>query len=414
MKLFLLEGLPDRGTISEHRSGRWFTETLLRCTVALSQEWDPILNMQNQKSKQGNRPLFNRPRRSMPRPPRAAPPRRAQRDAPLARVNRKPGMRTESKLRPFLVKRREYIQEVNGTNSSTPTITTLQLNPGLASAFPLGYVTARLYDQYRVKNFKICFEAATSATIPGLVYLSPEYNVNEPPPTTKSQLVNTMGAEKSQAWVDGEIHLDVSSIHASGPRKFVRSGLVPDNRIAYDIANLSLLTVNNGTTDAIGELWFEYELEFYVPQKETTTTSMKVSAWNLSSAQTLASTVAETIVYDEATSGTTNQLGITNTSGVFTLPIGVYRVDYQLSCFDTAAETFSATVNLQKNGAAMVPPVSDGFTSAAVANQRMPISGFAVLTSDGTDTFEINVTLTGAAGTLTVEGDYTRILFSVI
>lgn len=322
------------------------------------------------------------------------------------------GYRNSNQGAPVRRTNREAIAKINLTNSSSPTISTYRINPGLAESFPIGFAEARLYDQYRITALSLEWAAACGSGTPGTCVIAPEFNVNDPPPTTMEQIRNTSGSNEFSPWIPQRIPIQTKAMFpAAGQRKFIRDGLVPDNLQNYDACVINVATQDNGAATGAGVLWINYTVEYYVPQKSTTQSPTKASSFGLSGSQTLATGVEETVAFDVELA---NPLGITNTAGVFTLPKGSFLVTYKVSCFDTTAETFSADLDCQKNGADTSPMQNDGFTTSAVTNQRYPLSGSYIVTSDGTDTTDLGLTLTGAAGTLSVKQLYSSIIFQVI
>lgn len=308
----------------------------------------------------------------------------------------------------------DHICSIDGTNSASPTITTYQVNPGLSDIFPVLYQKAAVYEQYRIRDVQFHYLPTCASTTPGSVILSPEYDVNDTPPTSLVEIRNTAGTMESSPWVASILRLDANRVHTTGRRKLVRDGAVATTRQDYDMCNLSVATVNNGTTSEIGLLKVKYKIDFFIRQRNIdTVVSSRTSSYNLSADQTLATGVAETIVYDEALGP--NALGLTNASGVFTLPKGAYKVTVDSNFIDSANEEFLCIVRGFKDGSATAPPQLAQARVAGTASGAMCHFGDVFyVTSSGSSTFEVQPTLTGAAGTLKAQGDNCRILFEVI
>ena len=308
----------------------------------------------------------------------------------------------------------DHVCSINGTNSASPTITTYQVNPGLSDIFPVLYQKANMYEQYRIREVQFAYLPTCATSTPGSVILSPEYDVNDTPPTTLVEIRNTSGTLENSPWVASTLKLDPTRVHTTGRRKLVRDGVVATTRQDYDMCNLSLATVNNGTTNEIGLLKVKYKIDFFIRQRSIdTVVSSRTSSFNLSADQTLATTVPETIVFDEALGS--NALGITNTAGVFTLPKGAYKISVNAVYWDSANEEFTIAHRAYKNSSATTPPqLMQSRVNGTASGPIAPIAQVVYITSNGTDTFEVTSTLTGAAGTLKVMGDNTRVLFEVI
>jgi len=308
----------------------------------------------------------------------------------------------------------DHISSINGTNSASPTITTYQVNPGLSDVFPILYQKARIYEQYRIREVQFVYVPTCASTTPGSVIISPEYDCNDTPPTSLVEIRNTAGTIECSPWVASTLKLEASRVHTTGRRKMVRDGLVPTGRQNYDMCNLSIATVNNGTTAEVGLLKVKYKIDFFIKQRNIdTVVSSRTSSFNLSADQTITTATPADIAFDEALGA--NALGITNTGGVFSLPKGSYRVHVEVSSIDSANEEFLAIIRGYKNDAAMTPPQNAMDRVAPTASGPMSqLSTYFYVTSDGTDDFRVIAAFTGAAGTLKCQGDATRILFEVI
>jgi len=308
----------------------------------------------------------------------------------------------------------DHVCSINGTNSSTPTITTYQVNPGMSDIFPVLYQKAAVYEQYRIRDVQFVYMPTCASTTPGSVILSPEYDVNDTPPTSLVEIRNTAGTVENSPWVQSVLRLDAQRVHTTGRRKMVRNAAVATTRQDYDMCNLSIATVNNGTTSEIGLLKVKYKIDFFIRQRNIDTlVSSNTSSFNLSGDQAYATGVPETIVFNEALGS--NALGLTNTSGVFTLPKGVYKIETDLSYSDDANEEFLAITRGYVNGAATTPPQTSQTRIGGTASGGIIQHGCVFYaTSDGTTTFEVSVTMVGAGGNLAALQDSCRILFQVI
>jgi len=183
------------------------------------------------------------------------------------------------------------------------------------------------------------------------------------------------------------------------------------------MCNLSIATVNNGTTSEIGILKVKYKIDFFIKQRNiSTVVSSRTSSWNLSADQTISTGTPATLVFNEALGS--NALGITNTSGEFLLPKGAYRIHVDVTASDSANEIFLAIVRAYTGAttpAATSPPQNVQARQAGNASGALvPMSGTFYATSDGTIKFAVNCAFTGAAGTLKVLQDSCRIMFEAI
>jgi hypothetical protein len=172
----------------------------------------------------------------------------------------------------YSISNSELVDSVAGSNSGVLLVRRYAINPGLSDSFPYLAAIAARWQQYRFKRLMYRFVTRSPTSTPGSVILSPEYDPNESPPSAESSATNTMGAVEDVAWKNLSCQLDISAMFPLGPRKYVRHGpMLFGDRLAYDSGEMRVCTINNETVNAVGKLWVDYEIEFFVPQTETIT-----------------------------------------------------------------------------------------------------------------------------------------------
>jgi hypothetical protein len=239
--------------------------------------------------------------------------------------------------------------------------------------------------------------------------LAPDYDAGDSSPTSEVQASAYQDTVEDVPWRNQTCRLSVESMFPSGARKYVRDGNAAGDIRLYDSGTLFVCTLDQADSSAIGKLWVTYDVEFFVPQIENSS-PLPSNAFlaTLASDQSYTSTVPAVIGFDTIIY---NSLGISNTSGVFTLPRGAYKITADIHSNDNTAEAFTADFELRKNSASLSPVVrsiSKTVPGSSSAAMEVPLNYFVV--SDGDDTFSILGTLTGAAGTLSVRTQRTRIL----
>ncbi len=160
---------------------------------------------------------------------------------------------------------REFISDITG--STTFSLTTFPLNPGLFSTFPWLSGQAPLYETYRFKRLSFEFESSQSSSKIGVVIMSTDYDAAEPAPINKQQIMDYMGASRGQSWTNFIHHCSIPAMNAYRKR-YVRVGTLPANQDikTFDSGNFYIATIGQDNTDQIGELYVNYEVEFYTPQ----------------------------------------------------------------------------------------------------------------------------------------------------
>ncbi len=331
-----------------------------------------------------------------------------------AREQRSRAPRIIRTSRGMRIQHRELVQTVNGSIAFTAQ--KLACNPGVAATFPWLAPQAVQWEQYRFNKLNFEYITRTATSTVGSVLLAPDYDPQDAAPTTEAQASSFQDVAENVAWKDICCVLRPDSMHALGPRKFVRSNPVVGADIkTYDVANLFLCTVEETGASAIGKLWVEYDVEFFVPQSSVAsgapTSGSSTSFYSQHAAQTIATATPTAVAWDTLIS---DPIGIgASAAGVFTPPQGAYRVEAFVCVTDSAAEAFNATIELQKNGASLASPIKATVGSLTAGNTyRFELSLGGLILASGTDTFRILATLTGAAGTLQVSADSAQLVIS--
>jgi hypothetical protein len=163
------------------------------------------------------------------------------------------------------VTHKEFIQNVTGTSAFTIPIF-LPLNPGLSGTFPWLAAIANNFEQYRVHKMRFCYLTRTGTNVPGSVLIAPDYDASDVAPVSEQILSNYAEIVEDAPWKDICCSLRPAGMHALGPKKFVRNGLVPGQDLkTTDVGSIILATVD-GTATNWGKLWVEYDVEFFEPQ----------------------------------------------------------------------------------------------------------------------------------------------------
>jgi hypothetical protein len=294
----------------------------------------------------------------------------------------------------------ELVANVNGSTAFTAI--RFPVNPGLPGSFPWLFQEAQRWEQYRFHNLVFRYITRTSTGTVGSIILSPDYNVRDPPPLLEVQATDTQDAVEDSCWKQICCRLDPSAMFPVGPRKFIRPGNVAGDTNLYDAANFYMCSTGMINADAVGKLWVDYDIEFFVPQNSPleSTAPLALSVYGKTAAQAFASTVLTTVLWDPLTF---DPLSIGNpVTGVFTPLAGTYWIYAEVTFSDSAAETFSASFELLKNGASFVPRANADWIVTNPAGGTISGSVSGVASFNGVDTFSIVALLAGAAGTLTM------------
>jgi len=325
---------------------------------------------------------------------------------------RGPKSATRSDGKMIVIKRRELIGSV--LNSQVFAVTKYAVNPGLASTFPLLSVQAPQWEQYRFRKLAFEYITRTATTTVGSVIMAPDYDPEDATPTTESQVTGYNGAVEDAPWKNITCFIDPNSV-SPGPRKFIRTGSIAGDIKNYDALNFFLATNDGANANGIGKLWVDYEVELSIPQNSPSDIlgPSRVSVFRRAAAQGYATTVNESIAFDQAAPGY-DPLGIgIVATGVFTPPKGVYKLEFQSSFQNDSAAPDATTVimDIFKNGASI--SAHSHIYYGADNDYISFLSGQGVVACNGTDTVEIMVNMTGT-GTLTSIANTGSVIWSVV
>lgn len=292
----------------------------------------------------------------------------------------------------------------------------LKLNPGLSTVFPWLAPQAVQWEQYRVHKLVVRYIPIAPTSTQGDVILSPNYDASDTFPQTEAQAVASMGAVMSPCWMPCELVLDVPSMMALGPRKFVRNCLVAGDIKTFDVGTVSICTNNQTSGNAIGKILLDYDIEFFIPQLDPSpsTRPLYTALYVPNTDQGFANGVwsvidFNTVVADPLPVGPP-------VGGVFTPAAGCYRVTAHVSATDSINEVFAIDVEICKNDASLNPQVHGRgtFANAGAGNiEGANVSCTALVPCNGTDTVKICIRLTGAIGLLRIDRLGCQVVFSL-
>jgi hypothetical protein len=289
----------------------------------------------------------------------------------------------------------------------------ISLNPGLSASFPWLAPQAGQWEQYKVHKLNAIYTPLAPTSTQGTLTLSPDYDASDPTPTTETQLSDNLDTVEDSCWQDIECVLDVAAMMGLGPRKYVRPCAIAGDIKTFDVGKLFVASNNETGTTAIGKLWLDYDFEFFVPQNSPNpdTYPQQTSFFTRNANETFTSTTAAPLQFDSVIYDPLNFGPIA--AGVFTPPAGVYRIEYQGSFQDSSNEEFVVDVQFLKNSATLLKGIGTIGNFSVPATGGYSVSIVGVIAFNGTDTFEVSVTLDGTSGTLLAVGANQQLVISL-
>jgi hypothetical protein len=151
------------------------------------------------------------------------------------------------------------------------TLQNFPVNPGMAVTFPWLSTIANSFDQWEPNGIVFEFRSTSSeyngsSQALGAVIMATDYDVLDPPPTTKVAMESYDYANSSRP-CDTQVHgLECEPSERPDRVLFTRSGPVvgTDNPRFYDLANFMIATKGCSVANVtLGELWVSYDITFY-------------------------------------------------------------------------------------------------------------------------------------------------------
>jgi hypothetical protein len=224
--------------------------------------------------------------------------------------------------------------------------------------------------------------------------MSFDYDTLDCAPTTAVEMT------QSTLYVDGAPwRLFQLNVKPDGRELFVRTGLIGGADLkSYDMGRLHIATEGCADTSDHGYLEVEYDIELFdkSPLSGNASNNTKASEFNNANAQDISSTSAMLLCSEEVT----NPLSISEASGVYTPPAGVYLV----SCEVSSTGNGMLELEMEVDGASLSPAVLSGATSVG----ETVISLHHVITFNGTQTCRFR--MDGSTSCVTI-ADSGRVIF---
>lgn len=184
----------------------------------------------------------------------------------LVTKTRSPAIKTTA--RGVVVTHREYVQDLTSADSNFRN-TSFSVNPGLATTFPWLSAVAGRFESYLFRRLHFIYEPVCPTTTPGAVMMAIDYDAADTTPTTKVVLMSYKGAVRSAPWNITKFDASRDDLRKFGIQRYVRTTTNPSGTDVktYDVGRLQVATQNTpAVPTTLGELYVEYEVEFFTPQ----------------------------------------------------------------------------------------------------------------------------------------------------
>jgi len=172
----------------------------------------------------------------------------------------------------YRVFKREYIADVSTQTGLV--VNVYPINPGLASLFPWLSGIASVFQEYTIHGMAFEYKStcanavASTNSAMGSVIMGVVYDSDEPPPSTKSGLLNLSWANDARPSENFLTFVECDKSQSPFETLYIRTGNLSSNNTDYnthDFGRLVLASVGAQTSFSCGELWVTYDIELKKP-----------------------------------------------------------------------------------------------------------------------------------------------------
>jgi len=164
-----------------------------------------------------------------------------------------------------VIKHSEYVGDIVGSVGFVTQLS-MNLNPGIQTSFPWLSQIANAYEKFSVKQIQYRYSSESPSTSTGAVFLSPEYNPQDPPPTSKLETFQNEDTVRTVPWTNVVCKIPTKYLKVYNDY-FIRLGAIPNSDLkTYDPIVMYVCTQGQANTALLGEIWVDYQIELINPQ----------------------------------------------------------------------------------------------------------------------------------------------------
>jgi len=178
----------------------------------------------------------------------------------------------------FILRHREYIQDIITGAAGAFSVQNLPINPGIQRTFPWLAEVAQAFEQYRLRGMLFEFKSTSgdalnsTNTALGSIIMATEYDSSRPLFTSKQQMENHQFASSARQSCSMLHPIECDRSQTPITDLYIRTGLPSDSsdndtdlRMS-DWGNFQIATTGQQAASVnIGELWVTYEIELLKP-----------------------------------------------------------------------------------------------------------------------------------------------------
>jgi hypothetical protein len=197
--------------------------------------------------------------------------RMVQVPAARSRVNTARPASIKSTNNQVCVKHRELVALLDAGDTPFP-LSIYRINPANASLFPWLSQMSMQWETYKFKSLRFAYVSNSSTANNGSLTMSLDYDVLDPPPQNIQAMITMPNAVSGPLWAGpaGMLVYRANPQNLSKMKSYFIADSVPTGADAktYDVGSffLSAVSGTGSVIPRVGQLWVEYEVDFYTPQ----------------------------------------------------------------------------------------------------------------------------------------------------
>jgi hypothetical protein len=176
-------------------------------------------------------------------------------------------MTARTPLKQIRLRHREFVGNVSG--STTFATSGLFVNPGLDVSCPWLSILAGAFETYRWNKLSFHYVPSCATSTAGAIFIAPDYDPSDDNThLTKGDFLSFQDAVRAPPWQAVECMCTPSNLHNRKTHYVRHSGDVGEIR-TFDALRLWFGKETPAVDTTIGELWIEYDVTLFTPQKQT-------------------------------------------------------------------------------------------------------------------------------------------------